>query len=58
MKNKQWKKQIGNLIFEKQIRIIGIGRIGRMVAELFRGIGNPLIGFDLFTDEEWAKEKG
>jgi len=58
LKNKQWKKQIGNLIFEKQIGIIGLGRIGRMVAELFRGIGNPVIGFDLFPDNQWADNKG
>lgn len=58
MKKKQWKKQIGNLIFEKKIGIIGLGRIGRMVAELFRGIGNPVIGYDLFPDKEWAEEKG
>jgi len=56
MKDKQWKKQIGNLIFEKQIGIIGLGRIGRMVAELFRGIGNPVIGYDLYPDIEWAKK--
>jgi len=54
LKNKQWKKQIGNLVFEKQIGIIGLGRIGRMVAELFRGIGNPVMGYDLFPDYEWA----
>jgi len=58
LKNKQWKKQVGNLIFEKQIGIIGLGRIGRLVAELFRGIGNPVIGFDLYPDEKWANEKG
>jgi len=58
MKNKQWNKQIGNLIFGKQIGIIGLGRIGRLVAELFTGIGNPVIGFDLYPDEKWAKEKG
>ena len=58
LKKKQWKKQIGNLIFEKQIGIIGLGRIGKIVAELFRGIGNPVIGFDLYPDEKWAKEKG
>lgn len=58
MKNKHWNKQIGNLIFEKQIGIIGLGRIGRLVAELFIGIGNPVIGFDLYPDEKWAKEKG
>jgi len=58
MKNKIWKKQIGNLLYEKQIGIIGLGRIGRMVAELFRGLGNPVIGFDLYPDEEWSKAKG
>lgn len=58
LKNKQWKKQVGNLVFEKQIGIIGLGRIGRLVAELFRGIGNPVIGFDLYPDEKWANEKG
>jgi D-3-phosphoglycerate dehydrogenase len=58
MKKKQWNKQIGNLIFEKKIGVIGLGRIGRMVAELFRGIGNPVQGYDLFPDEAWAREKG
>jgi D-3-phosphoglycerate dehydrogenase len=56
LKNRQWKKQIGNLIFEKQIGIIGLGRIGKTVAGLFRGIGNPVIGFDLYPDEKWAAE--
>jgi D-3-phosphoglycerate dehydrogenase len=58
LKNRQWKKQIGNLIHHKTIGIIGLGRIGRMVAELFRGIGNNVIGFDLYADKQWAKEKG
>jgi D-3-phosphoglycerate dehydrogenase len=58
LKNRQWKKQTGNLIFEKKIGIIGLGRIGRLVAELFRGIGNPVIGFDLYPDEIWAQRKG
>jgi hypothetical protein len=56
--DKRWQKQTGNLIFNKQIGIIGLGRIGRMVAELFRGIGNPVMGYDLYPDEKWAKEKG
>ncbi len=58
IKNKRWIKQTGNLLFEKQIGIIGLGRIGRMVAELFRGIGNSVMGYDLYPDEKWAKEKG
>jgi len=58
LKNKHWKKQIGNLIFEKQIGIIGLGRIGKMVSELFRGIGNPVMGCDFYPDKQWANQKG
>ena len=54
IKQKQWKKQTGSLILNKTIGVIGLGRIGRMVAELFRGIGNPVIGYDLIQDEDWA----
>jgi D-3-phosphoglycerate dehydrogenase len=56
MKNKQWKKQTGNLIFNKTIGVIGLGRIGRLVAELFRGIGNPVIGYDIIKNEAWANQ--
>lgn len=55
---RKWKKQIGNLILNKKIGVIGLGRIGRMVSELFRGIGNPVIGYDPFANQEWANEKG
>lgn len=58
MHQHKWKKQIGNLILGKQIGVIGLGRIGRTVAELFRGIGNPVIGYDPFAYKEWAAEKG
>ncbi|GHU63259.1 2-hydroxyacid dehydrogenase [Bacteroidia bacterium] len=58
LKNKQWKKQTGNLILDKTIGVVGLGRIGRLVSELFRGIGNPVVGFDPYADSEWAKEKG
>lgn len=56
MKNKTWKKQIGNLILDKKVGIIGLGRIGSLVAELFRGLGNPVIGYDLYPDTDWAKD--
>lgn len=58
MKQHKWKKQIGNLILDKKIGIVGLGRIGRMVAELFRGIGNPVIGYDPYANRDWANEKG
>lgn len=58
LKNKQWIKQTGNLILNKTIGIIGLGRIGRAVAQLFRGIGNPVIGYDVIRNEEWATQYG
>ena len=58
LKNRVWKKYVGNLILNKVIGVVGLGRIGRVVSELFRGIGNPVIGYDPYSDEEWAKSKG
>ena len=53
---RKWKKQIGNLFLDKKVGIIGLGRIGKSVAELFRGLKNPVIGYDTFANETWAKE--
>lgn len=58
MKNKKWEKQIGNLIQNKIIGVIGLGRIGKLVSELFIGIGNPVIGYDPYPNKEWASNKG
>lgn len=55
---RKWKKQIGNLFLDKKVGIIGLGRIGKSVAELFRGLKNPVIGYDPFANEAWAKENG
>ncbi len=54
MKNKKWDKQTGNLLHKKTIGVVGLGRIGKMVAEMFTALGNPVIGFDLFPNNEWA----
>ncbi len=56
MKKQIWKKETGNLLFEKKIGIIGLGRIGRMVAEMFRALGNPVVGYDIFPDKKWAEQ--
>jgi D-3-phosphoglycerate dehydrogenase len=58
LKNKIWKKQTGNLILNKVIGVVGLGRIGRLVSELFRGIGNPVIGYDPYANAEWAEKTG
>lgn len=56
LKNKVWKKQTGNLLFEKKIGVIGLGRIGRMTAKMFKNLGNSVFGYDIYPDEEWAKK--
>jgi D-3-phosphoglycerate dehydrogenase / 2-oxoglutarate reductase len=56
IKKRTWEKQTGNLLFGKTIGVIGLGRIGRMVSEMFRALGNDVIGYDLFPDETWAKK--
>lgn len=56
LKNRIWKKQTGYLLLGKTIGLLGLGRIGRTTAELFRGLGNPVIGFDLYPEKDWAKK--
>jgi D-3-phosphoglycerate dehydrogenase / 2-oxoglutarate reductase len=55
IKNKVWKKEIGNLILNKTIGIFGFGRIGKEAAKLFHGLGANVIAYDLFPDHEHAK---
>lgn len=54
LKEHKWKKQIGNLFLDKKVGVIGFGRIGRLVSELFRRLGNPVCGYDPYVDKEWA----
>jgi D-3-phosphoglycerate dehydrogenase len=56
LKNRIWKKQTGNLLYEKKVGVLGLGSIGRMVAEMFRSLGNPVIGYDLYPDLDWAEK--
>jgi len=56
LKEKKWKKEIGTLLFGKKIGIIGLGRIGKMVTTLFRGLGNNVMGFDVNPNLTWAEQ--
>ncbi len=51
-----WQKEIGNLLFGKTIGVIGLGRIGKMVAEMYSKFGNTVLGFDLYPQIEWANQ--
>ena len=56
LKNRIWKKQTGNLLFEKKVGVLGLGRIGKLVAEMFRSLGNSVVGYDLYPDMDWSKK--
>ena len=48
-----WKKRMGNLLFGKQVGIVGFGRIGRKVAQLLRATGAKVFYNDpLVTEKE------
>ena len=42
----QWRKQMGNLLRGKTLGVIGFGRIGRAVAEMFACMGCPVCFYD------------
>jgi len=54
MRNKVWKKEIGNLILGKTVGIYGLGRIGKETAKLFKALGAEIIAYDLYPDLEFA----
>lgn len=56
MKNGIWKKETGSLLTGKTIGIVGLGKIGKESASLFRSLGNKVCAYDLYFDEAWADE--
>lgn len=48
----KWRKLMGNLLNEKQIGIIGLGRIGRKVAELLLSFGCVIRYYDVMSDKQ------
>lgn len=58
LKSGRWEKHTGNLIKGKKVGIIGLGRIGKRTAELFRGLGQEVYGSDISPDHGWASRAG
>ncbi len=57
-KEKKWDKQTGSLLGGKKIGLLGLGRIGRRVAELLRKLDTRVYGADLYPDKAWAATHG
>jgi D-3-phosphoglycerate dehydrogenase len=55
---KQWTKKAGNMLCGKKVGILGLGRIGRRVAEMMRKLDLEVYGYDVQPDRAWAKDQG
>lgn len=54
----QWKKQAGHTFSSRKIGIIGLGRIGKRVAECLRFFHADVMGYDLYPNNSWAEKHG
>ena len=53
-----WKRLTGNEIRDKQIGIVGLGRIGKAVVERAVPFGMKCCAYDVFWDEKFANKHG
>ncbi len=45
-------------LYGRTASIIGMGKIGRCLAEILRGFGMTVLGYDIYPDEEFAESTG
>jgi D-3-phosphoglycerate dehydrogenase len=58
MRKRIWQKKAGNLISGKKVGVLGLGRIGKRVAEMMIRLDTDVYGTDLLHDFEWSKRSG
>ena len=55
---RKWQRVTGNLLAGKIVGIIGLGRIGRRVAELAQAFGATVIAVESYPDSDWLRGHG
>jgi D-3-phosphoglycerate dehydrogenase len=58
LNQRTWRKSMGDMLAGREIGIVGLGRIGRRVAELMRALGASVSGCDVEPDRGWAHHAG
>jgi D-3-phosphoglycerate dehydrogenase len=58
LRAKKWHKEAGNLLSGKKVGVLGLGRIGKKVAEVMLKLGTEVYGTDLYPDKTWANNAG
>ena len=51
-----WTKETGRLLQGRKVGIIGLGRIGKRVAEALLALGAKVSGTDIEPDQEWLQK--
>lgn len=54
-RNGEWKRLTGHEILGRSMGIIGLGRIGKEVAIRANAFGMPVMAYDIYWDEDFAK---
>ena len=56
----EWRRNefVGVQLYRKTLGIVGLGRVGKLVAERARSFGMDIVAFDPFALEESARESG
>jgi D-3-phosphoglycerate dehydrogenase len=52
-----WQKETGSLLLGRTVGIVGLGRIGQMVAEMLMALGCIVCGADPHPDWEWLAQR-
>jgi D-3-phosphoglycerate dehydrogenase len=58
MRLRRWERLESHLLSGRTVGVIGVGRIGRRVAELSRAFGAEVYATDPSADEDWARTSG
>lgn len=55
LRSGKWSRQPGHELSHSTVGVIGLGNIGRRVVELLYGFEPKFLGYDPYSDAEWAK---
>ncbi len=58
LKSKKWEKKTGGLLQGRKVGILGLGRIGKKVAEILKILEADVYGTDIIADRPWAQSFG
>lgn len=56
LKDKKWEKRMGNLISNRNLGIVGLGKIGKKLVQQSKGFGLNYYAYDEYHDEDFAKK--